>query len=294
MEISKKALKFYSANIGQLEGVPENPRYIEESEYAKLFKSILLFPEMLQARPLVYAGDGVVLGGNQRLKVLNHISGFTEEEIINELNSYEELKRFETEEIERVLDFWREWLRSDQKEVAGIDISHLSLKQMREFVIKDNGTFGEYDFDVLREKWNSEEVEDWSGITWIDEIAEETDEEVYTKKIDTPVYEPKEEKAPEIEDIYDTTVTERLVLEIEKAKIPGKVKKFLKAAAQRHTVIDFSKAAEYYAHAGPEVQRLFEEQLLVIIDFGSAIEKGYVKLSENLMLQYLNDTKDEQ
>lgn len=53
-------------------------------------------------------------------------------------------------------------------------------------------------------------------------------------------------------------------------------------AAERHTVFDYKKVADYYAHANAEMQNLMEMSALVIVDFDKAIENGFVKLSDEL------------
>ena len=54
------------------------------------------------------------------------------------------------------------------------------------------------------------------------------------------------------------------------------------SAAERHTVFNFNKIADYYARAGAEVQALFEESALVIIDYEKAIENGFVHLTKKM------------
>lgn len=113
-------------------------------------------------------------------------------------------------------------------------------------------------------------------------------DETYTKKIVAPTYEPKNEK-PEIDDLVDTEKTENLVFEIQSTDIPKKEKDFLIQAAQRHTIFNYQKIADYYAHSSTEVQELMEKSALVIIDFDKAIEYGYTKLSEDIASQYLEE-----
>ena len=57
-------------NISEIKPNKENPRYISESKFKKLVKSLMDFPQMLEARPLVIDEDFIVLGGNMRLKAL--------------------------------------------------------------------------------------------------------------------------------------------------------------------------------------------------------------------------------
>ena len=81
--------------------------------------------------------------------------------------------------------------------------------------------------------------------------------------------------------------TKELLKQIEKSNIPKEEKEFLIEAAQRHTIFDFSKIAEYYAHSEKETQELFENSALVIIDFNKAIENGFIKLTDELKQSYL-------
>ena len=103
----------------------------------------------------------------------------------------------------------------------------------------------------------------------------------YTMKIETPVYEIKGE-CPALSECYETEKTDELLAEIENADIPEDVKQFLRLASYRHTRINFTKVAEYYAHAPKEVQELMENNALVIIDFNKAIEKGFVEISKGI------------
>ena len=115
----------------------------------------------------------------------------------------------------------------------------------------------------------------------IDEEGNSQIDGYYTTKIETPIYEIKGEK-PLLKDCYDTTKTDELIKEIEKADIDQDIKNFLKIASYRHTRINFTKIAEYYAHAPKEVQELMENNALVIIDFNKAIEKGFVEMNKEI------------
>lgn len=105
---------------------------------------------------------------------------------------------------------------------------------------------------------------------------------MYTKKIKAPIYEPKGDK-PQVSELVDASRYERLSQQISKANIDPEVKNFLRRAATRHYKFDYTKIAEYYAHAPKEVQELFEQSGLVIIDFESAIENGFVLMNKRLM-----------
>ncbi len=110
----------------------------------------------------------------------------------------------------------------------------------------------------------------------------------YTRKIESPVYEPKNAK-PNIFELADMSKSSRLIVEINNSDATAEEKKFLIAAAQRHNVFNYEKIADYYAHASPVVQRLFERSALVIIDFEQAIQLGYVQVCEEIERQYLTE-----
>ena len=122
---------------------PNNPRIIKDEKYKKLLKSIQEFPDMLNKRPIVAFTDKdgkyVVLGGNMRLKALK------------------ELKYKEVPII--VADEWTE-------------------EQKHEFLIKDNVGFGEWDWDMLANEWDTEKLEDWGLDLPVDlSVAEELEAE---------------------------------------------------------------------------------------------------------------------
>lgn len=104
----------------------------------------------------------------------------------------------------------------------------------------------------------------------------------YSRKIEAPIYTPKGDK-PRLDDLYDTGKTQQLIRAINAAEnISEGEREFLRAAAQRHTVLRFDRIADYYAHSGASMQTLMEDNALVIIDFDRAIELGFVQMSERL------------
>jgi len=113
-------------NIKQVKANPNNPRIIKDVKFQKLVKSIQEFPDMLNKRPLIVFtdvdGKYCVLGGNMRLKALNELK-YTKIPVI-------------------VADEWSE-------------------EQKAEFLIKDNVGFGEWDWDILANEWDEEQLEDW-------------------------------------------------------------------------------------------------------------------------------------
>lgn len=110
----------------------------------------------------------------------------------------------------------------------------------------------------------------------------------YTQKIKTPIYLPRLQK-PHILELYDKQKTRRLLIEIDQSNLPVEEKSFLLEAARRHTVFNYEKIADYYAHASKEMQDFMERSALVIIDFDKAYELGYVKLAHEVANQYLDN-----
>lgn len=103
----------------------------------------------------------------------------------------------------------------------------------------------------------------------------------YTKKVSIPQYKPSE-VCPKLWELYDKTKYNELSRDIALSDIPDDVKEFLMFAATRHIVYNYSKIADYYAHADADIQRLMEKSALVIIDFEDAIANGYVQFSETI------------
>lgn len=103
----------------------------------------------------------------------------------------------------------------------------------------------------------------------------------YTTKVQIPHYEPKHEK-PSIYALVDDRKYKELVNNIAKSNLPEPEKEFLRLAATRHLVFNYSKIADYYAQSDKEMQELMESSALVIIDIDDAIANGYVTLSKNI------------
>jgi ParB-like chromosome segregation protein Spo0J len=124
--------------INQVKANPNNPRIIKDDKFKKLVQSIKEFPEMLELRPIVVNEDMVVLGGNMRLKACK----------------------------EAGLD-----------KVPVIKASNLTEEQQKEFIIKDNVGFGEWDWNDLANNWETEKLQEWG--------------------LDIPGFEQVEEKEPD-------------------------------------------------------------------------------------------------
>ena len=104
-----------------------NPRLIKDSKFNKLVKSIKEFPEMLKLRPIVVNKDMIVLGGNMRLKACKE---------------------------------------AGLKEVYILKADDLTEEQQKEFIVKDNVGFGEWDWDILANQWDNVQLKEWGMDVW--------------------------------------------------------------------------------------------------------------------------------
>jgi hypothetical protein len=108
----------------------------------------------------------------------------------------------------------------------------------------------------------------------------------YTKAINIPQYQVQGEQ-PAVADLFDDTHTRALRASVHAAHEAGQIdeqlRDYLLAAAARHTVFNYRKAAEFYPHVSADVQALMEESALVIIDMDDAIRLGYAKLAATVL-----------
>jgi len=114
-----------------------NPRIIKDDKFKKLVKSIAEFPQMLELRPIIVDSDMIILGGNMRHKAA---------------------------------------MECGLQIVPIIVAENLSDQQKQEFIIKDNVGFGEWDWDILANEWDSESLIEWGLDVWADEEQKKLDE----------------------------------------------------------------------------------------------------------------------
>ena len=115
-------MNIQEVKISTIKSNPNNPRIIKDDKFAKLVQSIRDFPEMLRLRPIVINDDMIVLGGNQRLRASK---------------------------------------QAGLKIVPIIKASDLTEDQQREFIIKDNVGFGDWDWDTLANEWDDVKLNEW-------------------------------------------------------------------------------------------------------------------------------------
>ena len=162
----------------------------------------------------------------------------------------------------------------------------LSYDKERELNVRLNKNTGEWDMDVLANMFDMDELIDWGFNE--KELNIFSDDEIYSKKIKSPIYEVKNSK-PLISDVTDEEKKDTLIEKIEKSKATKEEKEFLKKAAMRHCVFNYSKIADYYVHSNNEMKQLMEESALVIVDYEKAIENGYVQMTEYMKDIQLDD-----
>jgi hypothetical protein len=115
-----------TVKISEVKVNPNNPRLIKDDKFKKLVQSVKDFPEMLKIRPIVVNKEMVILGGNMRFKACKE-AGLKEVPII---------------------------------------ITDLTEEQQKEFLIKDNVSGGEWDWDILANEWESEQLNEWGLDVW--------------------------------------------------------------------------------------------------------------------------------
>lgn len=172
-------------------------------------------------------------------------------------------------------------------DIPCISANDLSDEQIKAFRLADNKTaeLAEWDEDLLGKEMSGIINIDMSQFGFSvgeDELGEEVQDDKYTLKVKIPQYEITGD-CPELSDMLDSSKADELIEEINSTEnIPSDVKEFLIQAARRHNVFNYRNIAEYYAHAEPEVQKLFEKSALVIIDVNDAIANGYVQLTSDI------------
>lgn len=138
-----------------------NPRTITEANFQKLVKSILVFPKMLQLRPIVVDETYKALGGNMRTRALCHIVSMTPESIMDVLDTDQRLT--DAEKL-AIANYWSQW--KEQPTATIVKASDLTESQKKEFIIKDNAGFGDWDTDALANQWNTDLLKDWGIQDW--------------------------------------------------------------------------------------------------------------------------------
>ena len=158
-----------------------NPRTISDEQLHRLVVSLLVFPAMQSLRPIVVDKTNKALGGNMRYRALTAIASMTMEDIEQTLRDNRDFRKKTQQEQNLLLGHWEMWLHNPTATIARAD--HLTEEQKREFIIKDNVSFGEWDEGLLREDFSDEELIDWGLEDPEEEDPEEdADEDEYTEE----------------------------------------------------------------------------------------------------------------
>ena len=152
-------MKTETIDLFKLEENAENPRKITDSKADKLIDSILIFPRMLEIRPIVIDDTFKILGGNMRFRALQAIANMSTSEISANLSKCPGYNDKTELERDTLLNYWIHWI--NRPVVYVINASELSQKERKEFIIKDNTGFGEWDWSRLSTDWDLSELENW-------------------------------------------------------------------------------------------------------------------------------------
>jgi hypothetical protein len=239
-------MKLETVTIKSLKLDPENARTHSQKNIDAIAGSLTTFG---QRRPLVVWGD-IIIAGNGTVEAAKSIG-------------------WEKIEITRVPEDW-------------------SHDQARAYALADNRTaeLAEWDDSILANQLIELDAVGYDIGEWgFESLEPPTDpgesDNPYTAIVNIPQYEIVGDQ-PSLTELFDEEKTMSFVAEIKSADIPKDVKDFLIKAANRHTVFNYQKIAEFYPHATPEIQALMERSALVIIDIDDAIRDGYVKFAATI------------
>jgi len=143
------------------------------------------------------------------------------------------------------------------------------LKELADTTTGLEGTL--FDGDALDQLLN-----DLGEYTPADDI-----ENIYSQAVKVPQYEIVGDQ-PKLKELFNDDRSLKLQKEINESNIPDDIKQFLVTASMRHTVFDYSKIAEFYPHQTPEIQKLMEQSVLIIIDANDAIANGYAVFAQTI------------
>ncbi len=257
MEIVEIPLGEIEQNVGQIDGLPKNPRQWTRKDLDALKKSIDNLPELLELRGLIvypHNGKYVILGGNMR---------------------YEALKG----------------LKAKSAPCMIVD-KDMSLEKLKKIVITDNGSFGEWDWDELANMWDDCNLEEM-GLD-IPALKESATSQLSQMEYSPMYYEPEQKPNLRLIDCVDFGKYEAKVQVIEESDLTEEQKEVLRVFAYRFIKIDFESVANYYAfNASEEEKKVIERLRLVLVDNGSIggfIEDDMLKATE---LVTIGDESDE-
>lgn len=166
-------MKTEKIKLSQININARNPRKISDKQLERLVRSILIFPEMQTLRPIVIDETYTALGGNMRYRALTAISEKSPAEVnmmlANGCKGYAQKTEAERQNLR---DYWKAWLADPTAIIVRAD--QLTEEQKREFIIKDNVAFGEWEDEILSEDFDPDELVDW-GLGDFDDEPDDSD-----------------------------------------------------------------------------------------------------------------------
>lgn len=165
-------MKSETVKLSQIEVNSANPRIISDDKFHKLVNSILALPKMLDIRPIVVDNTMVALGGNMRYRALMAIADMQPSELKERLGTIRDFQKKTQAEQENLVQFWERW--QDSPTAPIVKASELTDEEKREFIIKDNVGFGDWDMDMLANEWDNEDLLDWGVDVWNDKTWDDT------------------------------------------------------------------------------------------------------------------------
>lgn len=159
-------MKTEIVKLTQIKVNGDNPRTITNEKFDKLINSILVLPKMLELRPIVVDDTFVALGGNMRYRALTAVESMSIDELAQRLSGLRDYNKKTEAERQYLINYWDEWKANPTAPI--IKASELSEDERREFVIKDNIGYGDWDMDALANEWDSQDLDDWGLDVWQD------------------------------------------------------------------------------------------------------------------------------
>lgn len=209
-------MKTENLQLSQLKVNVSNPRTITSKKLDLLVERLLAFPKMIEIRPIVVDKTMTALGGNMRLRAFERISKMGIEEIATILGKTKNFQRLTKAEKENILAYWDGWIENPV--VACVRASTLTESEKKEFIIADNASFGEWDYDKLANEWDNDELVSWGVDVWQPEAFQLGDGGTSGDAIDTTALPPElqgvdinPDELPKIEG-SDETLMERVII----------------------------------------------------------------------------------
>lgn len=164
-------MKTEIVKLSQIKANEANPRQIKDDKFVKLVNSILVFPKMLELRPIVVNDTFVSLGGNMRYRALSFIAQMPIDELKPRLADLQDFDKKTAAEQNALVEYWERW--QDDPTAPIIKASELSDDEQQEFIIKDNVGFGEWDYEILANEWDAGDLEEWGVDVWQDDSQDD-------------------------------------------------------------------------------------------------------------------------